>query len=276
MKKILPILFIFIVNLTNGQTLVVGAGASVAGTGEALITLEDINFQIDGRLNPGTFGDQTTYLLNTFRFTGNTTTNISGSGVVSFSRIEIAKTGGLLRSLHRSMQVYSGATFISGLFDLNNNYLHLMNEPWRSDTVYLIGESETSRIIGGIVGGGTWALPVNTVVNPANLGLEITLLSPGSRHIRIYRGHTPQTGIPGVGISISRYYDIPVLGFYGSGNGNASFNSTVRFNYFDNEVNGLNENNLQLWKSLDTGTADRGKFSYRMDKLKLQLEKSNK
>ncbi|HZI53776.1 MAG TPA: T9SS type A sorting domain-containing protein, partial [Chitinophagaceae bacterium] len=228
--------------------LVVGAGASLAATGEALITLEDINFQIDGALNPGTIGDQAYRLLNTFRFTGNTTTTISGSGSPPvFSRIEIAKTGGLLRSL-RIISVYAEVSLISGLFDLDNNWLLLMND-YTTNQVSLIGESETSRIIGGIISAGSWTLPPNTPINIANLGLEITSLSPDCRSVNIYRGHTPQTGIPGVGTSISRYYDIRLAG--GECGDINPFNTTVRFNYFDGEVNGLNENNLLLWKGLD-------------------------
>src|SRR4030095_8584173 len=62
----------------------------------------------------------------------------------------------------------------------------------------------------------------------------------GSTTIR--RGHQSQP-IPSAG-SIFRYYDILPTN-------NNSLNATFRFQYFDAELNGFNENTIVMWKSPD-------------------------
>ena len=259
MKKILFLLSVFCFTATNGQNaLIVTTGASLYATNGALVTLEDINLNIAGSFNTGSYNDHSSYLSSTFRFSGNTTTNISASASIAtphFSRIEIAKTGGIVRLLCPNIQVFDAVSLISGSLDLNNNFLILMNEGWNGNPVSVFGESETNRIFGGLIRVGSWTLLPNTPINPGNLGIEITSLSPDCRGVFIIRGHTPQAGIPGIGASISRYYDLYVSGSHYCGNINP-FNATVRFKYLDAELNGLNENSLTMWKSLDTGTID--------------------
>ena len=107
------------------------------------------------------------------------------------------------------------------------------------------GESETSRLI-GFAGG--YIQIINTLnapssANPGNLGAIIT--SPqnlGSTTIR--RGEQSQANGGGAGSSILRYYDI-------SPATNSGLNATLRFSYFNAELNGLDENTLVLWRSPD-------------------------
>jgi hypothetical protein len=110
-------------------------------------------------------------------------------------------------------------------------------------TALLNGESETSRIT-GTTGGYveiTNSLNVPSSINPGNLGAIISSFQNlGSTLIR--RGHQSQVNGVGAGNSIFRYFDIIPAN-------NTSLNATLRFNYFDAELNGHTESNLQLWKS---------------------------
>jgi hypothetical protein len=151
----------------------------------------------------------------------------------------VAKTGSARVSLLQDITVVSGIDFQSGLLDLNNN--HILLQP----AAFLSGESELSRVIGA--GGGyieiTADLNAPTGTNPGNLGALIS--SPqnlGSTVIR--RGHSSQVIAGAGGSSILRYYDILPANDVG-------LNATLRVNYFDNELNGLDESGLVLWKSTD-------------------------
>lgn len=117
---------------------------------------------------------------------------------------------------------------------------------------YLSGESELSRITGGLVVALSRNLPANSTTDPANLGLVISTVD--CKNIDIYRGHIPRTGNIGNGTSISRYYDITGGGWTGVNCNDSDFYAPVRFKYFDGELNGFNENNLVMWESTDSGT----------------------
>lgn len=104
-------------------------------------------------------------------------------------------------------------------------------------------ESETSRITGdnGGVVTITQTLNAPSLVNPGNLGAIITSAQNfGSTVIR--RGHQAQPVINQ--FSVKRYFDINPAN-------NSSLNATLRFGYFDAEMNGLDENSVVLWKSPD-------------------------
>ncbi|MBX2977265.1 MAG: LamG domain-containing protein, partial [Ignavibacteriaceae bacterium] len=91
-------------------------------------------------------------------------------------------------------------------------------------------------------------------------GLGLTLTSTGDFGFNtIIRGHTEQTGNSNK--SILRYYKIiseaKAKENSSSGNGTdgaEEMNITLKFNYSEDELNGLNENNLALFKSTDDGT----------------------
>jgi hypothetical protein len=137
-----------------------------------------------------------------------------------------------------SINVISGINFTSGLFNLNNNTILLFPNG------LLNGESETSRLYDA--NGGyieiTTTLNAPSSVNPGNLGAMISSLQNlGSTTIR--RGHQSQA-LPGTGSSILRYYDILP-------SDNKSLDATLRFHYFDAELNGYDENTMVMWKSPD-------------------------
>src|SRR5687767_7362843 len=211
-------------------TIKIASGTNFKVNGGAIITLDNMHLENDGDLSL-TAGD------GTFGFTGNLNTNISGSSMPLFDVMKIAKQVGSELTLLRNISVMSFIEFNSGLFNLNTNNILL------HPTAYLAGESETSRITG--TNGGfieiTSNLNAPVSQNPGNLGAIITSSqNPGSTIIR--RGHMAQP--VGNQNSINRYFDIIPTN-------NASLNFTLRFHYFDAELNGRDENTILLWKSPD-------------------------
>jgi len=84
----------------------------------------------------------------------------------------------------------------------------------------------------------TAILNAPVAVNPGNLGAVISSgQNLGATVVR--RGHSSQTN------SILRYYDILPAN-------DIAIDATLRINYLDAELNGLDENALVLWKSTDS------------------------
>ena len=110
--------------------------------------------------------------------------------------------------------------------------------------------SETGKIVPSRITGtnGGYIEITNTLnapssANPGNLGAIFTsAANMGSTVIR--RGHLSQVNGAGAGNSIHRYYDITPTT-------NTGLNASLRFQYFDAELNGLAENALMMWKSIN-------------------------
>jgi len=233
MKKIISVIALFIPIFLPAQNVMkVQSGAIIKTTGGVVFTLQDMDLENDGTINQSV-GE------GTFKFTGTQNNNISGTSLPLFDVLEIAKTGGAKLLLNRNINIGSSVNFNSGLIDLNTNNIYLL------PAAQLIGESEISRITG--TNGGyveiTKALNTPSSENPGNMGAIITSSqNPGNTLIR--RGHRSQTNSGGAGNSILRYYDIIP-------SNNSSLNATLRFSYFEAELNGLTESNLLFWKSPD-------------------------
>jgi hypothetical protein len=219
--------------LSKAQSVLkVQNGATIKTTGGAMIILQDINLENDGTISQvaGEGG---------FKFTGTANTSIAGTAVPQFAIMEIAKTGAAKVSLQQPINIASSINFTSGLIDLNANNISLL------PPAVLNGESETSRIIGANGGYVTITADLNnpSSVNPGNLGAMISSAqNMGATVIR--RGHIQQPNTGGISSSVLRYYDIVPAN-------NTALNATLRFRYFDAELNGLNENLVVLWKSTD-------------------------
>lgn len=173
----------------------------------------------------------------TFKFSGNSNTNISGSNKPVFNNIELAKSGASQLILQRDVDAWGSILFTSGIFHLNNHVLDL------GKFGSLSNENETSHIIGPAGGYVQWSDVLNapSSANPGNLGAILnTTQNLGTTTIR--RGHVSQTNGAGTGSSILRYYDIIPTN-------NSSLNATLRFTYLDAELNGLSESLLTVWKS---------------------------
>jgi hypothetical protein len=218
----------------------VQSGAVVSTNGSAVITVQDLDLIINGSIIQQA-GDGYWF------FTGLGNNSIGGGNSPSFDQLYISKTGSAKLSLSQDITIAGSIYFNSGLIDLNNNHIFLQS------TAQLTGENETSRIVGG--NGGyieiTATLNAPAAADPGNLGAMITSAQNlGTTIIR--RGHSSQPGAGGTANSILRYYDILPAN-------DAGLNATLRLNYFDAELNGLDESTLVLWKSTDqTHWADMG------------------
>lgn len=203
----------------TGATIVMGSGT--------YLVVDSLDFQ-----DNGTF----IQTAGTVKFTGGINTWLSGNGSSRFYNLELNKTGASLL-LQNNIGINNQVIFTAGLFNLNNYNITL------DAAASLNGESETSRIT-GTTGGYvqiTSDLNAPTAVNPGNLGAIITSAqNMGSTIIR--RGHVSQTNFWGLGNSIFRYYDITPTN-------NTSLNATLNFNYFDAELNSLDENILTVLTS---------------------------
>jgi hypothetical protein len=206
--------------------VVLAAGNNFVQTG-GYVVLQDVNLVNNGSFNPAG---------GSVRFSGSGNNSIGGSTSPAFNILEINKSTGNQLSLQNNISVNSYIDFLSGLIELSGNNIVLNN------TAYLNNESETSRITGATGGyvQATGTLNAPSSANPGNLGAVIsTAENAGVTVIR--RGHVSQQNAYGGGNSIYRYYDIvpatvPSL-------------FTLHFNYFDAELNGLDELNLAITKS---------------------------
>jgi hypothetical protein len=177
-------------------------------------------------------------LKNTFRFTGGLSSAIGGNQQPWLYAISLAKTSPAKLFLTNQINIAKRINFQSGLFDLNSLYIAL------ADTALLTNESETSRIYGDLAGGVQIFAALNGPVNanPGNLGL--ILKSPTSLgNVTITRAHVREY-VNFSGYGVARTFDLSPAATVDS-------NTTLRFTYFDAELNGLPEDSLGLWKSQD-------------------------
>ena len=170
-------------------------------------------------------------------FTGDVSSFIGGDEAVRFFKLEINKTGNQSVFLQKTIGIGNGVFFISGFLNLNGFDLDL------ETTAHLDGEREDSRITGANGGQVSFSTVLNAPAgaNPGNLG-AIFSSSQNLGNVIIKRGHQAQVNGSGLDNSILRYYDIVPAN-------NTDLNATLRFNYFNGELNGINENSLVLFKS---------------------------
>lgn len=228
--KIKMMLFLLLASYKISAQLTITPGAQFFISGNTQLTLLNTNI-----INNGSFvaGNSIT------SFTGNGNSTISGSQPVEFNQLEINKTNNSIVRLQRSIAVQQSLLFVSGLLNLNGFDVDL------GATGHLEGEQETSRAFGNLGGEVLFNTNLNAPnnVNPANLGIFITSAS-NLGNLTIRRGHQSQINGTGSGSSIQRYYDIIPAN-------NANLNATLRFNYFNAELNSLNENALAFFESQD-------------------------
>jgi hypothetical protein len=210
----------------NAQ-LAITPSAQLTITGNARLTLSNLDLIDSGTFSPGT---------GSMLFIGDSTNSITGSQTIPLYDLAIGKTAAAIL-LKAPISVSHQLSFTSGLLDLNGNDLDL------GSTGELTGEQETSRIVGAK--GGTVQITADlaspSAANPGNLGLLITS-SQDLGTTLIKRGHQSQTNPSGTGNSILRYYNITPVD-------NTALNATIRFDYFNAELNGLNEDDLVLWEN---------------------------
>ena len=223
---LLPLLWAY--SLSAQLTITPGAQFSIFS--DTKLTLQNTDL-----INNGNFLVATTSPVS---FTGNASSFIGGDQVVRFFKMEINKPGGQSVSLNKTISIGSGVFFVSGFLNLNGFDLDL------ETTGHLDGESEDSRVIGPNGGNVVFSTNLNNPVNsnPANLGISISS-NQNLGNVIIKRGHQSQNG-SGLGTSILRYYDIIPAN-------NTDLNATLRFNYFNGELNGFDKNSIVFFESPD-------------------------
>ena len=233
MKKIFLLLLAHgcVMALWSQGSLQIGPGTYLTSSGGVKIVLENVSVANNGSFKQAA-GTGFVYM------TGNANVSLSGAGATTFDELVLAKTPATSLQLLSNIAILSKVNFSGGLLDLANSMVDL------GSFAILSNESETSRAFtngsGYIQFTGTF---VANGANPGNLGAVITSTANlGSTVIR--RGHAVQSGVGGTNSSIRRYYDIiPV--------NNNMLKATLRFRYFDAELNGITENSLYQWKSKD-------------------------
>lgn len=233
MKSILNIAALLLVPALCQAQMVVQSGAMVKTTGNAVVALQDINL-----VNNGTINQQAGE--GKFLLIGTQVNTISGTAsTTQFDSLLIAKTGTGKVSLEQSITVGSGIRFTSGMIDMLDKNITLL------PAARLVDETENNHVTSTDTGYITITQTLNSPsgANPGNLGAVISSAQNlGSTVIK--RGHASQVNAASNGNSIKRYYDITPAN-------NAALNATLRINYFDVELNGLNEADLNAYKSTD-------------------------
>jgi Secretion system C-terminal sorting domain len=230
MKSKLLILLPLLSAFTLSAQLAITTGTQFSLTGNTQLTLQNTDLVNNGNFTTGS---------SMTSFTGNAASSVSGSQPVQFFEMEMNKTNNTSVSLQRPIAVSKRILFTAGFLNLNGFNTDL------GSTAFLDGEQENSRVTG--TGGGqllfTTTLNAPVGANPANLG---AVISSGQNlgNVTIKRGQRSQAGF-GTGSSILRFYDIVPAN-------DVNLNATLRINYFDGELNGLDENSLVVFKSDDT------------------------
>lgn len=227
MKVFVLSLLLFIAIMASAQFSIT-PGAQVFLKGNALLTLENIDLINNGDFEAGN---------GLTSFTGKSGASIGGSRSFQFFELEINKTGNSPVALNQSVSATHRIIFTSGFLDLNGFNMDL------GTSAFLDGEQENSRVIGAIGGVVSVSTMLNAPVaaNPGNLG---AVISSGANlgNVIIRRGHQSLSTVSAGGGSILRFYDIVPAN-------NSGLDAALRINYFDGELNQLDEATLELLQS---------------------------
>jgi hypothetical protein len=140
----------------------------------------------------------------------------NGNAVITLQDIDLVINGGI------SQQAGDGYWFFTGS---GNNTISGSSSPF-FDRLDMAKTGSAKIILSQNISGAS-------ITSAQNLGSTV-----------IRRGHGSQTNSGGAGSSILRYYDILPAN-------NTALNATLRINYLDAELNGLDESALVLSKSTD-------------------------
>jgi len=229
-KLFAPLLLAILASGWVSGQLTITPGAQFSIFSDTKLTLQNTDL-----INNGNFLVATTSPIS---FTGDVSSFIAGDQAVRFFKLEINKTGNQSVSLHKTIGAGSGVLFTAGFLDLNGFNLDL------ETTGRIDGENNVHRIVGANGGQVLFTTTLNAPsnVNPGNLGAVLSS-NQNLGQVTIKRGHQSQEG-NGLSPSILRYYEILPAN-------NANLNATLRFNYFDGELNGISEDLLALFSSED-------------------------
>lgn len=230
MKSKLFLLLSLFFDYAMSAQLTITPGAQFSITGNMQLVLENSDF-----INNGTFTTGNSRVI----LSGDNISSISGNQPVQFYELEVNKKNTASVVLEREVGITQRLLFSSGFLLLNRFNVDL------GTTGHLDGENETRRVYGPSGGEVLFNVNLNspTNSNPGNLGVFITS-DKDLGNVTIRRGHQSQVNNPGTGNSILRYYAIIPAN-------NTNLNARLRFTYFNQELNGVDENSLVLFESQD-------------------------
>jgi hypothetical protein len=216
----------------SGTNLVVSNSAKIVLSGNADLS------------NDGTFIHGNGEVV----FAGDVDQEIKGSSTTSFYDLDVNKSAGELDA-SADFNVDNQLQMNSGQLDLQNSTVDL------GTTGSIENETETNRIkVGNIVTNtgtiqATRSINNVTDYNPANLGVLIsTDVNLGS--ITIVRGHQSLAGSGSFSAnnSVARYYEVPNIG-------ELDANDQVKMHYWQAELNGHTEANLEMYQWVEEGAS---------------------
>jgi hypothetical protein len=213
---------------------VVYPGTQLVKSGSPVLVLQNMNF-----VNNGTYAAG----IGTLKLTGTNSTAVSGSSTTSFYNLHAGSSGGVVLGQNITVQ---NELQMAAMMQVQSHSITM--EPG----AFIVGETETARLqaMAGSTGHAMITLDLNLPVidfNPAKLGVEF-VSAPALGNTTITRYCTAFTGGDLTGSVIQRYYNIQPAN-------NSSLNASVRFYYFDAELNGVDENAAVLWKSSNNGVS---------------------
>lgn len=227
--KLLYILIIFFsqVSLFSQGGFIVEGGTLLHLDGNAKLVIEDGKFATEGYIN---------FQESEVIFKGNSASNVStiyGNPFPEFYHLTIEKSQHEVKLLNH-ISVSNHLRMIKNDLELNGNNIYLI------DQSKIVNEREDSRIKGANGGFISKIVDLNNPIaeNPGAIGVAITSNS-NLGTVTILRGHDIQN--PNGSESIARYFDI-------SPTNNQNLNATLRFYYFDAELNSILESELSFFK----------------------------
>lgn len=226
MRLLILYIILPLVSIAQGRFVVNGTTLKVVTTSSAKIILNDYYYV-----------NQSGSLITVegeWNFVGSSNQRIMG--ISQFENLTINKMGGEVL-LDNNISVTGNITMTDGNLNLNGNILDL------GTTGSIIGETNTNKLYSTSTASYikvTRTIGSGISINPGNIGLSlVTTNALGSTEIR-RRNEIVDVGSSNM--SIDRVYSV----FPSTNNG--SLNATLNINYFNSELNGLNENSLVTYR----------------------------
>ncbi|MEZ4828729.1 MAG: T9SS type A sorting domain-containing protein [Bacteroidia bacterium] len=229
----LPLLLAVCDALYGQAHLKATSGAFIRADGQVRLVLQDTRWEQEGTFDAG---------QSTVRVVGDAIAAdcaLASTSGITLYQLELKKTTNNLQ-LETPLNITGKLSFFLGNLDLNGYTLDL------GSTGLLIDETETHHVLDQ-AGGGAVRVTANinspAQVNPGNIGVA---LSSGANWgvTNLIRRHN--TYNLGGGNSILRSFEI-------NPSNNSGLNATMRFYYFDAELNGVPESGFQLFQSTNNG-----------------------
>lgn len=162
-------------------------------------------------------------------------TVINGTIAPLFDTLILRKNASVAVTLNNSIEIGKALVLQSGSVNLNLKNIVM------KQNAKLLQETNANRIYGSAGGAisGFENAPSPSLQNVANLGAYISS-SANLGTTTVSRSHKAVSGLLGI---LRTFSITPAT--------NSGLNATLRFSYLDNELNGRNENLLNVWQSSD-------------------------